>query len=210
MAKFTFDAEAVIGLNNIHHLEEVLESLQKNGDSIYMAEENFYEVLNTPARKQIQRVAKDIIKGKCEKFQNFREKLADKGIIISGNDKYVPFIGELTESDYIVTFDTILTRKVKDYQCAYKCDYMNPISTIGLLKYLYENKILSYSKYMKIGLKYFKYEELSNIHKGILNQQWDINTIRERFQLYKDPIVESFEKRITEQQRRIDNKWSTL
>jgi|GEM_PF-2770603 len=210
MAKFTLDAEAVIGLNNIHHLDEVLESLQKNGDFVYMSEENFYEVLNTPARTKIKKVAKDIIKGKCENFQKFRDKLADKGIIISGNDKYVPFIGELTESDYIVTFDTVLTKKIKKYQYIYKCGYMTPISTIGLLKYLYEKKVLSYSKYMKIGLKYFKYEELSNIHQGILNQQWDINTIRERFQLYKDPIVESFEKRITEQQRRIDNKWPTL
>lgn len=206
MAKFTLDAEAVIGLNNIHHLDEILEALQKNGDFIYMAEENFYEV-DTVARTKIKKAAKDIIKGECKDFQPFRDELADVGIAISGNDKYVPFIGKLTESDYIVTFDNVLTRKVNAYKAVYDCSFMIPISTIGLLKYLYEKRVLSYSKYMKIGLKYFKYEELANIHKGILNQEWDIKTIQERFQLYKDPIVESYEKRISDTQRRIDNKW---
>lgn len=206
MAKFTLDAEAVIGLNNIHHLDEILESLQKNSDLVYMSEENFYEV-GAVARTKIKKAAKDIIKGECDDFQAFRDKLADIGISISGKDKYVPFIGELTESDYIVTFDNVLTRKVNAYKAAYNCSFMIPISTIGLLKYLYERRVLSYSKYMKIGLKYFKYEELSNIHKGILDHEWDLKTVQERFQLYKDPIVESFEKRVSDTQRRIDNKW---
>lgn len=206
MTKFTFDADIVIGLNNIKHLDEILESLQKNNDSIYMSEENFYEV-DINARDKIKNVAKDIIKGKGEDFQKFRERLADKGIIISGKDKYVPYIAELTESDYIVTFDTILTRKANDYKDAYNCSHMTPISAIGLLKHLYESKFLSYPKYMKIGLKYFKYEELSNIHQGILKQNWDIKAIRQRFQLFKDPIVESFEKRFKEQQRRTGDIW---
>jgi len=105
-----------------------------------------HDSFHTICRTKIKKVAKDIIKGKCEDFQKFREKLADKGIIISGKDKYVPYIGQLTESDYIVTFDTVLTRKIKDYKRDYKCGYMVPISTIGLLKYLYENRVLSYSK----------------------------------------------------------------
>ncbi len=170
MAKFTFDADIVIGLNNINHLDEILDSLQKNNDYIYMSEENFYEV-DIKSRNKIKKVAKDIIKGKCNDFQKFRERLADKGIIISGKDKYVPYIAEQTESDYIVTFDTILTRKAIDYKNVYNRSYMTPISAIGLLKYLYESEFLSYTKYMKIGLKYFKYEELSNICSGILNQK---------------------------------------
>lgn len=201
MSKFTFDADAVIGLNNIGYLDDILELLQKNGDSIYMSEENFYEVDIKP-RDKIKKVAKDIIKGKGEDFQKFRERLADKGIIISGKDKYVPYIAEQTESDYIVTFDTILTRKANDYKNIYNRNYMTPISTIGLLKYLYESEVLSYQKYMKIGLKYFKYEGLSNIYEGVSEHNWDIEAVRDKFQLYKDPIVESIEKLII--QRRID------
>lgn len=157
-----------------------------------MSEENFYE-LDIKARTKIKKVAKDIIKGKSEDFQKFRDRLADEGITISGKDKYVPFIAELTESDYMVTFDVILTRKAKNYKDIHECNYV-PISAIGLLKYLYENGALSYPRYMKIGLKYFKYEGLSNIYEGISEKDWDINAVREKFQLYKDPIVESIEK----------------
>lgn len=192
MAKFTLDAEVVIGLDNINHLDEILGLLQKNGDCIYMAEENFYEV-DIKARTKIKKMAKDIIKGKSEDFQKFRDRLANTGITISGKDKYVPFIGELTESDYIVTFDVILIRKINDYRRVHNCNYI-PISAIGLLKYLHENNVLDYPRYMKIGLKYFKVEGLSNIYEGISEKDWDINAVREKFQLYKDPIVESIEK----------------
>jgi hypothetical protein len=51
LTKFAFDANVIIGFDNIHRLKIVLKKLEELNDKVYIDKENYYEVLR--GRKRI-------------------------------------------------------------------------------------------------------------------------------------------------------------
>ena len=61
-------------------------------------------------------------------------------------------------------------------------------------------------EYLRVVLDYFKYVEMNNLFVAIKDpyRGWDINAVKERFQLYRDPLLESLRDRVDGAQTRVD------
>ncbi|RJS71035.1 hypothetical protein CW696_04990 [ANME-2 cluster archaeon] len=210
MTKFAFDANVVIGLHNIHHLDCVMRKLIELSDTVYMDVNNVNELTRESgiAQKRLlerSKIFKEISPDK-EDFEKFRMDLAKNKILLQGPDRYVPYIAQRQKVDYVVTFDQTVVRKTEMYRKQYGIKYMKPMTTVSLIHYLYMNKRIKFNGYLRVVLDYFKYEEMSNLFDAITNpaRGWDLKTARERFQLYRDPILDSLREKIDGAQTKVD------
>ena len=82
---------------------------------------------------------------------------------------------------------------------------MIPLTTVGLLKIFFENKIFGSEIYFEKSLALFKFKEIDNIFSHLSDEDLRIPIARqrtvidgynrlfkERFQIYKDPLVKIY------------------
>jgi hypothetical protein len=136
-----------------------------------------------------------------EDFEKFRMHMEEKNkIFLSGKDKYVPYIAKKIKADYVVTFDQNVLIKTEKIRKKFGLEYMKAMTNVGLIKYLYDEKKFKFDEYTKIVLEYFKYVEMQNIFNAITNPDrgWDLKSVKERFQLYKDPLLDALKEKVAD------------
>jgi predicted nucleic acid-binding protein len=210
MTKFAFDANVVIGLHTVHHLEFVMSRLSELSDTVCMDKNNVRELLMESGIKQKRvleqsKIFKEISPDE-EDFKKFKTELADRKIFLQGVDKYVLYIAQKQKVDYVVTFDQTVLRKTDTYRKKYGIKYMKSMTTVGLIHYLYMNDKIKFDEYLGVVLNYFKYVEMDNLFDAITNpsREWDLKAVRERFQRYKDPILDGLREKIDGAQTKVD------
>ncbi len=210
MTKFAFDANVVIGLHNIHHLDCIMGKLIELSDTVYMDKNNVHELTRESgiAQKRLlerSKIFKEISPGE-EDFKKFKMNLARNKIFLQGPDKYVLYIAQKQKVDHVVTFDLTVLRKIDMYRKQHGIKYMKPMTTVSLMRYLYMNKKIKFNEYLRVVLDYFKYEEMSNLFNAIKDPDrgWDLKAVKERFQLYRDPLLESLRERVDGAQTKVD------
>lgn len=210
MTKFAFDANVVIGLHNVHYLELVMRKLSELSDTVYMDRNNVHELTRESGiaqKRLLERsgIFKEISPDEGD-FKKFKIGLAENKILLQGPDQYVPYIAQKQKVDYVVTFDQTVLIKTETYRKLYGIRYMKPMTTVTLINYLYMNDKIKFYEYLKVVLDYFKYEEMNNLFKAITdpNRGWDLKAVRERFQSYKDPLLNSLKEKIDGAQTKVD------
>ena len=210
LTKFVFDANVVIGFHNIYYLNIILQKLRELSDRVYMDENNVRELIRESGyvQKTLLKnsgIFEEILPDK-EDFENFRTDLEKaKKIFLSGPDKHVPYIAKKIKADYVISSDQNVVIKTEKIRKMYGIKYMKPMSNVALIHYLYVNGKFKFDEYLKIVLEYFKYEEMKNIFDAIKNPDrgWELKDIRERFQLYKDPLLDAFKERVDGEQTKV-------
>lgn len=209
LTKFVWDANAIIHFDNIGYLENLLQKLEDLDDKVYMAEKNYYEAITGHIqRKKVLKNYRifEIFLPDNDDFGIFQKKMLQNTINLSGKDKYVPYTAKIKKADYVVTSDENVLKKTKDIRNYYNIkSYMIPIINVSLITYLYVHKKLKIEEYVKTILKYFKYEEMDNIYDAIKNKnrEWLFKDVRDRFQWYKDPLVDALTNKIDGAQVRV-------
>jgi len=209
VTKFAFDANVIIGFYNIGHLKEILKKLEELDDRVYIDEKNYYEALihHTAQKKTLlgrYRIF-EVITSDEEKFKFFRQELSTNGINLQGDDRYVPYVGKIKMVNYLVTSDETVLKKTQKIRKYYKINYMEPITNVNLVTYLYSHGKLKLEEYAKIILEYFKYEEMRNIYRVLKreNCDWDEKDIIHRVQWYKDPLLDALAGRVSGAQTKV-------
>jgi len=206
---FVFDANVVIGFHNIHYLGIVLKKLRELSNKVYMDENNVHELIKESGYKQKTLLKNsgifEEISPDKEDFENFRMDLTKNKIFLSGPDKHVPYIAKRIKADYLITSDQNVLIKTEKIRKLYGIRYMKPMSNVALIHYLYVNGKFKFDEYLKIILEYFKYEEMKNIFDAIKNPDrgWELKDIRERFQLYKDPLLDALKEKVDGAQTKV-------
>jgi uncharacterized protein YktA (UPF0223 family) len=210
MTKFAFDANVVIGLYSIQYLDSVMRKLSELSDTVYMDKNNTNELIRESgiAQKRLlerSRIFKEIVPDEKD-FKKFKMELANNKILLQGPDKYVLYVAYKHRVDHVVTLDQNVLRKTERYRQKYGIKYMKPMTTVILLHYLYMNRKIKFDEYLKVVLNYFKYVEMSNLFDAITNpgREWDLKAVRERFQLYKDPLLDSLKEKLDGSQTKVD------
>ncbi|MCK4734599.1 MAG: hypothetical protein KAT65_19240, partial [Methanophagales archaeon] len=110
------------------------------------------------------------------------------------------------KADYLITSDQNVLIKTEKIRRLYGIKYMQPMSNVALIHYLYVNEKFKFDEYLKLILEYFKYVEMKNIFDAIKNpdRDWELKDIRERFQLYKDPLLDAFKEKIDGAQTKVN------
>ena len=209
MTKFVFDANVVIGFHTINYLDTILKKLRELSDRVYMDENNVHELTKKSGYTQktllsSSGIFEEILPDETD-FEKFKIGLNKNKIFLSVPDMHVLYLAKKKKADYVVSFDQTVLRKAKKVMEMYGIKYMNPISNVELIYYLFVNGKIEFDNYMKVVLEYFKYVEMDNIFNAITNpnRSWDLKAVRERFQLYKDPLLDSLEERVDGAQAKV-------
>ena len=210
LTKFVFDANVVIGFHDIKYLDIVLKKLKELSNKVYMDENNVRELIRESGYKQKTLLQNsgifEEISPEKEDFEIFKRDLTKNNIFLSGPDKHVPYIAKKIKADYLITSDQNVLIKTEKIRRLYGIKYMQPMSNVALIHYLYENEKFKFDEYLKVILEYFKYVEMKNIFDAIKNpdRDWELRDIRERFQLYKDPLLDAFKEKIDGAQTKVN------
>lgn len=214
--KMVFDASSIIDLN-INNVDFIIPTLNilKN-DNLYISNINFNELYKNP---DLQETIKnhmniEIYNTTPDEFSDFRKWLRTSPHRIQGGDKdlYVLFvIKKLAEEDtnnnidiYDITSDDGLYGKIKQMSQKIGLRNIRPFTTVALLNYMYQKQLIDFPTFTEKTLQIFKRKEIAkfvgNFYKqhnfGSISNQEIIerckeqeNAMRERFQLYKDPVI---------------------
>jgi len=212
MTKFVFDACIPIGLHaiKIEYLEKALQKLCELFDEVYMDHENVLELSRDSGagEKGALRSSSIFHETRADEsdFEDFRMSLAGHKIILSTEDTHVLYVAYKKKADYIVSSDGNVLKQANKMKKKFGIEYMKPMTNVGLINYLYENKKISYNEYLEVTLNYFKYVEMDNIYEAITDRDraWDVRAIKERFQVYKNPLLEALKRKTDEQQKKVD------
>ncbi len=217
MAKIVIDACVAIDLSipKVNFLEEFLSYI--NDDQILISSVNHEEILNVARKKpyslsdsyKIQQLLKNsnnvkIIKNDETSFDEFYSELKSLGFGIGRNDAHVLFLANESNADFIVSSDFNVYDKAKQFKQFKQLDCMNPMTTITLLAYIYEQDKIGYSVFLEKTLRLYKYKEIDNMLKH-LNENLCVSkpsdkiiidefkqSMKERFQDYKEPLITEY------------------
>jgi hypothetical protein len=212
MTKFAFDACIPIGLHAIKYLSDVLQKLKELSDRVYMDHENVSELVRESGAGEKSALSSSGIfhdeRADDRDFEGFRRWLADHKIVLKDKDTHVLYVAYKKKTDYTVSSDGTVLKQADRMRVEFGIEYMKPMTNVGLINYLYANGKISYKEYLEVTLKYFKYVEMENIYNHLTvadkELRWDVRVIKERFQVYKNPLLEALKGKRDEQQKKVD------
>lgn len=214
--KIVLDACSLIDLDlpHVQLIDTLIEFLkEKRNYEVMISEVNFNEITNNPhsqmKRKLTQSGILSIKKPDITKFEAFSDRLnKELHITIQTPDRHVLFAGVQNDATFISTSDTRLYYKINTYRDKERIRDKNkifPISTPGLLKILYDEKMIESDVYFEKCLQLFKFKEIKNFFDHMVTSKLKvegqerveliddyIETLKERFQTYKDPVVDEY------------------
>lgn len=206
MKKIVIDACVAIDLNipKVNFLEQLLSCL--GDECIFISSINFNEIHDLKTRRLLQNsehVA--IIEDDDAKFIDFSSELESLRLNLSNPDRHVLFLANELNADFAVSSDLNVIDKVTKYRIIKKLDFMRPQTTVLLIDYLYQSGKIRYNEFFEVSLNLFKYKEIDNMLHHLSEENLNIpkpeqlriindykRSVRERFQIYKDPLVDEF------------------
>lgn len=197
------DACVPIDLNegHVNYLQEILELLRD--DTLFISSVNYNEIKDRSIRTLLERSTNvEIVSCEDEKFERFSGTLESSRINLSKNDRYVLFLAVDKSADFVVSSDMNVIEKVSRYRKLASVTHLNPITTVGLLKYVSESNMVRPDILLEKSLNLFKYKEIENILHYMENENLHVSrerqlqiindyigSLKERFQVYKDPLL---------------------
>ena len=141
------------------------------------------------------------------KFIDFSHELELLKLNLSNKDRHVLFLANELNADFVVSSDFNVIDKVTKYRKIKKLDFMRPQTTVLLLDYLYQSGKIRYNEFFEKSLNLFKYKEIDNMLHHLSEENLNVpkpeqlkiinnykRSVRERFQIYKDPLVDEFKQ----------------
>jgi hypothetical protein len=201
MVVIVFDACALIDLDipQVDLLGHVI-SLKEKGVKFIISDKNFAEIHSTKIRHALEGADCLEIK-KCDDPTNNKisQELEKLKINLSRNDLQVLILAIAEKADLIVTSDMDVYDKIARYKKVKGINYMKPLTTVGLIQMLFEYNIIDSSVFFEKSLMLFKFKEIDNVMDNLSKRSKNYEIIayykefmRERFQYYKDPLVDEY------------------
>jgi len=214
--KIVLDACVLIDLDlpQVDLIGTLIKFMSKNSNyKIIISDENFDEIKNSIHSRMKRELASTpefaVVPIDKNLFNTFTSALRDPlNINLSTKDRCVLFLGVQEKANFISTSDTSLIDKIEKYRnkkgiC--RADEIFPINTMGLLKILYNEKEIDSQIYFEKALALFKFKEIDNFFKNMETQNLNVSgdrrrdlmqgcvkVLKERFQVYKDPILDEY------------------
>lgn len=214
--KIVLDACVLIDLDlpEIDLIDTFIKFLQeKKNYEIMISNINFTEISNgvhsNMKRKLTQSGVLLIKKIDDTTFREFSKKLNyELNITIPEKDRCVLFLGIQNDVTFISTSDTGLHEKIIKYRRIEHIHDKNkiiPIPTIGLLNIMFQEKSIDSDVFFEKSLQLFKFKEIKNFFDHMVTTHLKVEgqkrvqliedyteTLKERFQLYKNPVVDEY------------------
>jgi len=214
---FVFDACVLIDLNieKVDFLFQTLNLLSSDND-LHISNLNLDEFeRGVRKQKELKEHGLQVYEVKPDKFESFRSDLKNpsKNILGGEKDLCVLFVAnELSkvahiEGDiYVVSSDEGVQNNAKRLKNRFHLQALKIISTVGLFNYMYDNRLIEFPTFTEKTLQLFKRKEIQKYMENIwkahnlrnLPQEEIIKVckkyekaLRERFQIYKDPLIEN-------------------
>jgi hypothetical protein len=208
--KIVIDACVAIDLNipKVNFLKEVLGC--SNDDQILISSVNYKEIKDYKIQQLLQKSDNvKIIEDDETDFVNFSSELKSLNLILSSNDRHVLYLANKSNADFIVSSDFNVYDKASKFKKIKKLSYMNPMTTVTLLAYIYEQGKIGYSSFLEKTLCLYKYKEIDNMLKHLSDDlnvskppQMEIiddfkQSMKERFHGYGTPLIMEYKYLMT-------------
>ncbi len=217
--KIVLDACVLIDLDldKIQLIKSFNHFLENNNNyNVLISQENFDEISHKDhykMKKLLENTARfQIIDVDPTAFEKFSNELDRIKIYIVPKDRCVLFLGKHLDADFIVTSDRTLFEKVDRYRNINRIIHKQiPISTVGLMNIMFKTKSIDSQIFFEKSLALFKFKEIDNFFTHFSRQNLNVSgekqliimdqykhSLKERFQVYKDPLVDEY-KNLKEQ-----------
>jgi len=203
--KIVIDACVAFDLNHpkVNFLDDSLKFLSE--DIVLISTVNFEET-----DLKIQRILKSyknvqIIDKDETKFGKFSTDLETLKINLTWKDRYVLFLANEVKADFVVSSDFNVYDKASRLRKLKNFRFMEPMTTVLLLEYIYNQGKIGYGVFFEKSLYLYKYKEIDNMLEHLGKQNFNVTreeqieiiedckkTMKHRFQFYKDPIIAEF------------------
>lgn len=216
--KIVIDACVAIDLfiPKVNFLEEFLRCSKE--DQILISSVNYDEIIKVAQRKpycfnsyKIQQLLKSsenvkVIDNDAEDFSRFYSELKSLNLGLSQNDGHVLFLANESNADFIVSSDFNVYDKANQFKKIKYLEYMNPMTTVTLLAYIYEQGKINYSVFLEKTLLLYKHKEIDNMLKHLSEEDLSVSkpeqnaiidrfkqSMKLRFQDYENPLISEYD-----------------
>lgn len=208
--KIVIDACVAIDLNipKVNFLEEFINCSKDN--QILISSVNHREIHDYGIQKLLETSDNvEIIENDETEFNIFYSELKSLNLGMGRNDGQVLFLAKKVNADFIVSSDFNVYDKASRFKKIKKLSYMNPMTTVTLLAYIYKQGKFGYSVFLEKILNLYKYKEIDNMLKHLsddlnVTRQPQIEIIdefklsmKERFHDYKTPLILEYKYLLT-------------
>ncbi|VVB85614.1 Uncharacterised protein [uncultured archaeon] len=187
-------------------------------DQILISSVNYEEIIKVAQKKpysissayKIKTILDDsdnveIIDDDETDFNTFYSELKSLNLGMSQPDGHVLFRAKESNADFIVSSDFNVYDKASKFKTIKRLNYMNPMTTVTLMAYFYQQGKIKYSVFLEKTLRLYKYKEIDNMlehlrdelndskpeHNATLNEFK--KSMKVRFQDYEHPLLKQYE-----------------
>jgi rRNA-processing protein FCF1 len=207
MITIVFDASTLIDLDipQVNLLNDLVK-LQGNKIAFIISQTNFEEIHSFRIRHSLESAKIEIKENDQKSFDKLSEELEKLRITLSPTDRHILMLAITERADFVVTSDLVVLDKITLYRKVKNIEYMKPITTVGIILMLFQNGKIDSLMLFEKSLNLFKFKEIDNILKHLSNEQFNVSRdrqlnkidsykeiLRERFQIYKDPLLMEYE-----------------
>jgi len=208
LKKIVIDACVAIDLDipKVNFLEDFLDCLDE--ECILISSINFNEIRQKNIREKLSNSSNvEIIENDETDFEIFSSELETLRINLSRKDRHVLYLAAISDVDFAVSSDWNVFDKITKYRKVKRISSMKPLTTISLLNYIYNNGKIEYNIFFKKTLYLYKYKEIDNMLEHLSEENLNVprqtqieiinefkKSMRERFQIYKDPLLFEYEQ----------------
>ncbi len=204
--KIVIDACVAIDLNipQVGFLKEFLNCL--GDDRVLISTVNFEEIHDYKTQKLLKNSdTGEIINNDETEFDTFSSELENLRLNLSPKDRQVLFLANASKADFVVSSDFNVYDKAMRLRKIKKLGFMEPLTTVLLLAYIYNQDKIGYSVFFEKSLYLYKYKEIDNMLEHLSKENLNVTreeqieiiddckkSMKNRFQFYKDPLIAEF------------------
>lgn len=208
LKKIVIDACVAIdmAIPRVNFLEEFLDCLDE--ENILISSVNFDEIRQRDIQIKLRNSSNvEIIETDETDFNNFSEIIEPLRINLGRADRHVLYLANISNADFAVSSDFNVFHKIGLYRKVNKLSLMKPLTTVTLLSYLYNDGKIQFDKFVEKTLYLYKYKEIDNMLRHLSEENLNVpkptqieiiddfkKSMRERFQMYKDPLLLEFKQ----------------
>lgn len=208
LKKIVIDACVAIdmAIPRVNFLEDFLDCLDE--ESILISSVNFDEIHQREIQTKLKSSSNvEIIENDETDFNVFSDVLEPLKINLSRADRHVLYLADISKADYAVSSDWNVIDKIAKYRKVKASNLMKPLTTVTLLSYLYNDGKIQFDTFVEKTLYLYKYKEIDNMLQHLSAENLNVpkptqikiindfkRSMRERFQMYKDPLLFEFKQ----------------